>query len=104
MGPSTLHLLSASAVLAVGAAVAPAMSALAAPAPATHAVAERSDQQRAALTGREAQLDSAAQRVGDGGMTLVAEDVEPPVWLLLLLVPILVGGSIGVGVTLRRLQ
>jgi hypothetical protein len=28
----------------------------------------------------------------------------PPLWLLLLLAPVLIGGAVGVGVTLRRLR
>ena len=105
MGPSTFRLLSASGVLALGLAVAPAMGAAASPAPAAQAVSGPSDQDLAALTGREAVLDAAAQHVGDSGaMSLGATQVEPPVWLLVLLVPILLGGTIGVGLTLRRLD
>ena len=103
MGASTLRLLSASVLLVGGLALAPAMAATAAPA--VHAVTAQSAEDIPALTRQEAVLDAAAQHVSDGGsMALVDTAVEPPAWLLLLLVPILLGGTVGVGVTLRRLQ
>ena len=107
MGASTIRLLSVSAALAVGLALGPSVAATAAPQAPAHAVASRTGTELdvASLTGAEAVLDAAGQRVPDDGhMQLVDHRVEPPAWLLLLLVPILLGGVITTGVTLRRLR
>ncbi|MBW4041943.1 MAG: hypothetical protein HIU86_07415 [Acidobacteria bacterium] len=93
MSASTLRPLGASAVLAGGIALAPAMGAAASPTP-TPPV----DDRVRALAGREAVPESASQHVGHG-VALATHPAEPPVSLLLLLVPTLLGGTIGVEVT-----
>jgi hypothetical protein len=67
--------------------------------------AAHTTQQIAAMTQTEARLDSAALRVSDPDGRMVGDPMpEPPLWLLLLLAPILIGGAVGAGATLRRLR
>jgi hypothetical protein len=101
MGVTPLRLLLTTAALVVGAACMPALAAEAVP---EHAVAH-ADHGVAAMTQRVPVLGSAAQRLSDTDGRMVGDPMpEPPVWLLVLLVPILVGGAVGTGVTLRRLR
>ncbi len=106
MGVTPLRLLITSAALMVGAAMMPAVVAVAAPEPvaavAVHEV--HAERDVAALTQHESRLDPVAQHVSDGGSAVTIEMPHPPMWLLVLLLPILVGGAIGTGVTLRRLR
>jgi hypothetical protein len=84
MRASQLRLLPVYAAIVAGAAIMPmsAIAAPAAPAPVVH-------------------LAPAPHQV-------VSEDrgtaPTPPLWLLLLLAPVLIGGVVGVGITLRRLR
>lgn len=106
MGVTPLRLLITSAALVVGAALMPAMAAVASPEPFVATVVQQAHSERevAALTLSEARLDAVAQHTADGGRVVADELPKPPLWLLVLLVPILVGGAIGTGVTLRRLR
>lgn len=100
MGATPLRLLAASVTLTLGLALAPAVAAEAAPARVTHVLAADGTAV-AALTEQERRLDSAAQVVTD---TRAVDPSEPPIWLLVLLAPILLGGVVATGVTLRRLR
>lgn len=101
MGVTPLRLLLTTAALVIGAALMPALVANAVP---QHAVVH-TDREIAAMTQVESRLDSAAQRVSDPDGRMLGDEVpQPPIWLLVLLAPILVGGAVGTGVTLRRLR
>ena len=105
MGVTPLRLLITSAALVIGAALMPALSAVAAPEPVVAGAVVRSDREIAAMTESESALDAAAQRVSDPEGRMLEDRIpEPPMWLLVLLVPILLGGVVGVGVTLRRVR
>jgi hypothetical protein len=107
MGVTPLRLLITSVALVIGAALMPAMTATASPEPVVAGVAaqqQHSEREVAALTQSESRLDSVAQRTSDGGRFTDEGLSGPPLWLLVLLVPILVGGAVGTGVTLRRLR
>ncbi|GAA2752556.1 hypothetical protein [Amnibacterium kyonggiense] len=101
MGAPKLRPLLALAAVVLGVALAPA--AVAAAEPIRAAALQQTDV--ASLTQAEARLDAASQRTTDGGSRAIGDGAPtPPAWLLLLLVPILAGGGIAVGSTVRRLQ
>jgi hypothetical protein len=105
MGSTPLRVLITSSALVIGAACMPAMTATASPEPVVADVAvQHAEGEVAALTQHESRLDSVAQRTSDGGQVLSHDLPSPPLWLLILLGPVLVGGAVGTGVTLRRLR
>jgi hypothetical protein len=107
MGVTPLRLLVTTAALVIGAALMPAVAAVAVPEPVVAGAAvhqAHSDREVAAMTQSESLLDSVAQHPSDGGKLVGSDVPEPPTWLLVLLAPILIGGAIGTGVTLRRLR
>jgi hypothetical protein len=87
MRASRLRLLPVSAVIVAGAVITP-----------VPAIAEPTTAASVQVTRAEAPVAQHPQ--------VVTEDPapSPPLWLLLLLAPVLVGGVVGVGVTLRRLR
>lgn len=103
MGAPKLRLLAASVALVGGLALLPTAAAVAEP---VHAAITATVAGPAGVTAQaEVVLDRAAQGVVPGpSRPSGGHPVEPPVWLLVLLGPILVAGGIAMGVTIRRLR